>query len=359
MYKLNPGARIPYQSNRKGLHLVNQMKKFLCYLFTSTHFLSCYAEPSATYHEYPSPFLSVKGPSKIEKPWFTGAILSGSAATAELGETIVEPRLQIYKDYGRYDGDCNLEKYQTPSTLINPVIKFYYGFAKNWDLGFNFSMYQTFYGSKNYLGFGDTFVTLRHILSDETQVAPQVAMAFQVGLPTGNYHYFDPVFSTMDGTGAGAYMGTLSLRLEKNILMPRKKWMRIRYETSYTLSTEVQIKGRSVYNTTNSANGRVKPGNAFLSALSAEVQLTQNWVFAATALYSHVDETPFTGYPGDQNKMLGIKGGKPSSEQISLAPALEYNFSEKFGMIAGVWFTCFGRHSSAFYTEVLNFNYRF
>jgi hypothetical protein len=36
---------------------------------------------------------------------------------------------------------------------------------------------------------------------------------------------------------------------------------------------------------------------------------------------------------------------QPSCIQVGLAPAIEYNFSDEVGLIAGSWFTILGRNS--------------
>ncbi len=49
----------------------------------------------------------------------------------------------------------------------------------------------------------------------------------------------------------------------------------------------------------------------------------------------------------------------PSSEQWSLAPAIEYDWSTHFGVISGVWFTVAGRNAPAFANWVTAANFYF
>ena len=48
--------------------------------------------------------------------------------------------------------------------------------------------------------------------------------------------------------------------------------------------------------------------------------------------------------------------GAPEGWQLSLAPAIEYNFNENWGVIAGPWFTVAGKNSSAFIVGMLAIN---
>jgi hypothetical protein len=51
-----------------------------------------------------------------------------------------------------------------------------------------------------------------------------------------------------------------------------------------------------------------------------------------------------------------VNGG-PSSSQYSLAPAIEYNWSQNIGLIGGVWFTVAGQNISQFNSIVIALNY--
>ncbi|HEV7737507.1 MAG TPA: hypothetical protein VGO47_09080, partial [Chlamydiales bacterium] len=121
--------------------------------------------------------------------------------------------------------------------------------------------------------------------------------------------------------------------------------------------------------------GKIMPGNSFQSIVSFEYTLTQNWVLALDNVYMHTDATQFCGNPGTNAPDVGVgvpsSGtgvsvsvpvatiGTPSSEQVSFAPAIEYNFSRNFGIIAGCWFTAWGRNSTEFRSAIINFDYTY
>jgi hypothetical protein len=88
-----------------------------------------------------------------------------------------------------------------------------------------------------------------------------------------------------------------------------------------------------------------------------EYSLTRNWVLATDVLNTYTNKTWFKGRPGvtASGEPAGI--GMHSSNRISLAPAIEYNFSDLFGIIAGCWFTVAGRNSGDFVSGVIAFNW--
>jgi hypothetical protein len=72
-----------------------------------------------------------------------------------------------------------------------------------------------------------------------------------------------------------------------------------------------------------------------------------------------VDKTQFRGTVGTTSDGLPTIVGFPSSEQISFAPAIEYNFSSELGLIVGCWFTGWGRNSTQFRSGVINLDYTY
>ncbi|MES2122546.1 MAG: hypothetical protein V4492_07205, partial [Chlamydiota bacterium] len=71
--------------------------------------------------------------------------------------------------------------------------------------------------------------------------------------------------------------------------------------------------------------------------------------------YQHNNKTRFSGHKGRTRGVRNVVGG-PSSEQFSLAPAFEYNFTYNVGLIAGCWFTVAGRNALEFASGVVAIN---
>jgi hypothetical protein len=103
----------------------------------------------------------------------------------------------------------------------------------------------------------------------------------------------------------------------------------------------------------------VLPGNNLQGIASFELSLSKNWALALDNVYTHTDTTQFFGTPGITFDGELSKDKNPSIEEFSMAPAIEYNFSSHFGMIAGCWFSVCGRNSTEFRSGVINIDYTY
>jgi hypothetical protein len=97
----------------------------------------------------------------------------------------------------------------------------------------------------------------------------------------------------------------------------------------------------------------------FTTIFSLEYTFNEHWAIALDSIYTHTNKIRFSGKKGKGFKGEPATVGSPSSEQISFAPAMEYNFSDSFGIIAGAWFSAFGRNSAEFRGAVVNFEYTY
>jgi hypothetical protein len=96
----------------------------------------------------------------------------------------------------------------------------------------------------------------------------------------------------------------------------------------------------------------VHPGNTFSSGVGIEVSMTQRWVLATDIVYKMQARTKFQG-----TTVAPVGGG--FSDQLSLAPAIEYNWSPNLGAIVGAWFSVYGRNSPQFASGVCSLTYTF
>jgi hypothetical protein len=288
-----------------------------------------------------------------ESPWFTGSLLSLATSPVEFGEVLVIPKVWNFIRYGLYNKESQMQRQQTIYS-INPVISLLTGLAEHIDVGFTAQMFQNYYNQKIYTGFGDCSVQMKCRLVTETDELPAITVGIGELLPTGSYHNLNPDFETTDGVGLGSYITIMGIRFEKKFHVNDKNWLRFRYDIRYEISSSVNIKGTSVYNTGLRAKGTAYPGQVFRSDCSCEYHLTKNWVLACDLFYTHANKTNFKGYGGFRNNEEIKNPGKPSSDLITLAPAIEYNLSKTVGFIAGGWFSVWGRNASAFYSPVIS-----
>lgn len=289
------------------------------------------------------------------KAWWTGSLLTSSGRVHSVGSVGVEPYLFVNQFYGIYDKDWKLHEMR-PTLSVNPALYLATGIAKNLEIAFYGQGFYNKRGSKSFTGVGDTSVGLHYQFMDEDENIPSSVLAVIERFPTGNYHHLNPDFETSDGVGAGSYRTSLGLAMQKEYEIKKDKWIRWRLNISYTMGFPVHIQGFSVYGGGFGTDGTINPGNNLYSIISLEYEITKEWVISIDGAYSHTNKSTFRGMKGVTKTGDVAPVGRPSSEQISAAPAIEYNFNENIGIIAGVWFTCFGRNAAAFYTPSIAVN---
>jgi hypothetical protein len=139
--------------------------------------------------------------------------------------------------------------------------------------------------------------------------------------------------------------------------MPNGRIVRTRFNVSYAVSDDVRIEDVSVYGTQAGFRGTASPGDVFTVNSSWEYSMTRNWVFALDLLYQHDDNTRLRGTdagPGGTRTRVAEDFG--SAWRFGVAPAIEYNWNSRVGLIVGArWFAA-GRNTSATITPAIALN---
>ena len=112
----------------------------------------------------------------------------------------------------------------------------------------------------------------------------------------------------------------------------------------------------SAYGGSLQTRGNIRPGDFFSIDLASELGLTQNLVAVMEGLYVYRQATHFRGFRGLDPRGNTAEIGRGRLAEFSLAPAIEYNFSEHLGLIAGVWFAVKGQDASDFITSMVALN---
>jgi hypothetical protein len=291
--------------------------------------------------------------------WYTGPLLAPSAHILAPGYVNIQPYLFITANYGKYS---NSGKYEKTTTLlnINPQVPTLIG-ALDW-MEVTISP-QVDYNSlhhKSSFNFGDLPIGLGFGLIKETPYIPALLLSVQETFPTGKYQHLDPDKEGIDATGAGSFATRISLNFSKLVWwwIPAHP-MNFRLALTYTIPSMVEVKGFNAYGGGFGTDGNVHPGQSFGLDFGYEYSFTQNWAGALDVVYTYAAATHFSGYKGVNSLGSEASVGGPFSEQLSLAPAIEYNWNENLGFIGGIWFTVWGRNSSAFVSGVLSVCYTF
>jgi hypothetical protein len=295
---------------------------------------------------------------KMFNPWYAGPLLTPSAHILPPGNVNIQPYLFYTNNYAKFDEHGHSHKISNIHT-INPTVPVLIGILSWMDLSFNVQGIWN-QQKKGYTGFwGDTSVGLGFGLLNEGPYRPALLFGIKETFPTGRYQKLNPKKAGTDATGGGSYNTTLSFNISKVIWWVPLHPMNFRVSLNYSLPALVSVKGYNAYGGGTGTHGRVHPGNSFQGDVGFEYSFTQKWVAALDVVYVYSRKTTFSGKPGFTAPGVPAAVGGPFNDQLSLAPALEYNPTENLSILAGVWFSVWGRNSFNFVSGVFTVEYTF
>jgi hypothetical protein len=126
------------------------------------------------------------------------------------------------------------------------------------------------------------------------------------------------------------------------------------------MSDSVDVADASVYGTSQGFRGRADPGDTFSIYSAWEYSVTRNWVLALDVFYQRDASTRIRGTDlvtvNGAPERVRFEAESGSAWRLGLAPAIEYNWSSRVGVIIGArWFAA-GRNTSASVTPVAAIN---
>ncbi|MDE3045259.1 MAG: hypothetical protein KGJ02_01245 [Verrucomicrobiota bacterium] len=306
-------------------------------------------------------FKSTAHPNGAFSPWLTGPLIAPFGAVVPYGNFEVESYIFCPTDIGTYNSNWNSVPYNNNYFSFNPQFFFYFGLTSWFDLNVVPQFFYNTSGGQNGGGVGDLPIALDFQLLDPnaTPYFPGIKFIVRETFPTGAFQNLSSSKLLTDQTGYGTFGSAFGLVLYKVYYLIGHCCLSTTYTGIYTINSPVHVHNYNAYGGGSGTNGRVLPGNSFQGIISFELALSQNWVLALDNVYTHTDQTQFYGTLGTTSTGATASVGFPSSEQISFAPAIEYNFSSHFGIIAGCWLTAWGRNSTQFISGAINFDYTY
>ncbi len=284
----------------------------------------------------------------IASPWMTGPLLAANGKTIPVGHINIEP----YTFYSVYP-----KKFRNFET--NPVLSV--GLTNFLDIQaafpYDFNWNSGKYTSNNVdyaLGLG-----IQVMRQKEHSWLPDLRITVQEVFPTGKYEHLDPKKFGTDQTGSGSYQTSVGFNFQSVVELYKQHYLRTRLNFIGGTGSNVKVDGLSAFGGNEMSNGKVNIGNSYSADLAFEYSLTQNWVPVFEMLFVTSSATGFAGNPGFTPQGTLETLGGPGGKQLSLAPAIEYNFSANLGLIGGVWFSVTGPPAGQFTTYTLALNYFF
>lgn len=295
---------------------------------------------------------AVEAQQSLDDAWWTGPLLAPSAGTLPHGHWLVEPYLFDSMTYGHFDRNGTLHSTGAAHEFGNQSYV-EYGLVDRFTLGLipRLGFHESSAGQDS-AGFAVGDVTLQGAYGltqfHQGSWVPATSLVIGETFPLGKY---DRLSGPTDGAlGGGAYSTTVSLYSQTYFWMPSGRILRTRLDLSYQVSQWASLHGESVYGTLNGFSGRAHPGPSFVGDLAFEYSLTRNWVLATDIDWEHDGNTRVAGgYP-----YLVQDAG--AAEILYLAPAFEYNWNARMGVIAGARVAALGRNSTATVTPVAAIN---
>jgi hypothetical protein len=179
---------------------------------------------------------------------------------------------------------------------------------------------------------------------------PSVAVVLQEVLPTGKYDRLGPL---EEGHGSGSFATEIGVNVQHYFLLGNGRLLRARFNVLERLPHGADVADRSVYGTGPGFCGHASPGarNTLIGAL--EYSVTREWVVAFDVIREATRRTTVEGRYGSGPL---VKQTSPARRYVGFAPAVEYNWSDRSGILLGLWVIPKGHNTPSSVTPALAFS---
>lgn len=283
----------------------------------------------------------------VPSQWFTGTLEAPSPALPKAGLLALEPYVVYQTTTGAYGnhGAHISTAHETSTSESLLVIK--YGITDRLSVEALPSISHSWNNitSSSGVSVGDLPLELEYRVKngDHKTGSPSVTFDLGVTLPTGQY---DRLKKPINGVGSGAYT------LKEGVVFQSlfDSWgnhpMRVRvYGAAYEPLSRPSVQDVSVYGTGQGFAGSVKPGISGVFGVGVGYALDRRWVLALDLVQNYAHGYTLTGVDGPG---VGVWRHGASNSSTALAPAIEYSWSGRAGIVAGVAFTAAGRNTPSY-----------
>lgn len=289
-------------------------------------------------------------------PWFTGPLIVPTAAVIPVGHYFIRPSFAFNVNTGIYDRQW---KSRSTPHFFSFATSFQYivGVAKWMDFEVQPAVLYNHTKNQSAWAFADFpfSVEFQLLPVDRSKYFPGIQVEIIETFPTGKYQKSNPTKLLTDLGGAGSFATTANLNFYKIYTLHGVHFLSMTASFGATYHAPVHVRGINFYGGAPGCAGKVYPGNSYDAILSFEYNLTRHWALALDNVYTYLDKDRFRGIPGADHPRVG----KPSSESLSFAPAIEYNFNVNWGILAGAWFSAIGRNAAVFRNAIFSFTYQY
>ena len=260
---------------------------------------------------------------------WTGPLLASNANTLPKGHVYTEPYFFDVISGGEHNPGSS---------------GFYqYGLLDNWTVGVQpFFSWGTQPHNRD-VAIGDFKLLSQVRVSNFTpdHRVPSVALVTNLVLPTGKD---DHLGALKQGHGSGSFAPEIGINVQQYFLLPNGRLLRGRINVLQQFPLRHDVSGRSVYGTGPDFRGHARPGSKTTLILGAEYSLTKEWVLAFDVEADFWGRTKVDGRDGNGPLVRHVSS---KSWNVGFAPAVEYNWSDRAGVILGVWIIPKGHNTSS------------
>jgi hypothetical protein len=290
-------------------------------------------------------------------PWFTGPLLAGSGKTCPKNHYDLQPNFIVFSSSSFYNTHWKTEHLSTFVT-IQPSLLYLFGITNWMDCQVVGSLNTNFCSGKNDTRMSDTSLNFgfQALTDKRDSFEPDLRIVLKQDFPTGHYKNLNPHKESTDASGSGFYKIGVGANFQK-IFYLDQRLLRGRFNFTYKISPTTFVEGFSVFGGGFNTSGHIDPTHYFSADIAFEYTLSQNITFAIDCFWEAQSKGNFKGKPGQTKEGKNALVLSPSFQRFSLAPALEYNFSDTAGIIAGSWFTVAGKNTPQFASFAISLNY--
>lgn len=313
--------------------------------------------PQQIERELQSAELQYKRAKEMFNPWYTGPLVTPAASMMPPGYANLQPYLFFGGTYANYNQDRKSVSipHNLYSLQLSPIM--FVGITNSVDFSFTLSATANWQNHKTGGGFNDLSGTIGFCITNESLYVPALKFTITETFPTGKYKKLSTNGLGLNATGEGSYQTQFGLGMSKVIWWLYKHPLNLRYFVGYTIGTPVRVKEFNTYGGGFGTRGVVHPGHLFTSDLGIEWSFSQRWVIATDIVYQLQNQTKFHGNPGVLATGAPAAVGSGYNDNLSLAPALEYNWNPNLGIIWGMQFSVYGRSSPDFLKGMFSVTY--
>jgi hypothetical protein len=287
---------------------------------------------------------TIAGDAAVQAQWFTGSLEAPSPAVPVAGLFEFEPYAIFQFNSGAFGSHGGHYSVPNDITQFQSVNVLKYGITDRLSIEALPTFAHVWNDTANVTGVADLPVELEYRFNDENNKTgfPSFTASLGMTFPTGAY---ENLRTPIDGLGSGAYT------LKEGILAQSlfDSWghhpVRFRfYAEAFEPVANASVNGISSYGTDGGFAGHAMPGLSSVVGIGAGWAIDQRWVLAFDLVQNFANGARLRGVDGS-----GASNTKaPASQSTAIAPAVEYNWSDSIGVIAGVEFTVAGRNTSSY-----------